>query len=259
MDVAKHARALDEAMTSGIPLPQLSAGEAVTLVDAYRIQMALVEHRLNRQDERSGIKLGLTSRAKAAQMGIAEPIYGRLTDGMLIDDGGEITLSAYIQPRVEPEIAFLLKAPLGGPISVAQAMAAVEAIAPAIEVIDSRYRDFKFTLADVVADNCSAAGYLLGPWHRPDIDISNLGMVLEIDGRPVQIGSSAAILGHPARSLVQAARLAALAGDRIQAGYIVMAGSATAAEPLKVGAAVSLSVETIGRVGFRVAMDQQQQ
>lgn len=258
-DIADLARILDDAARTGIPIPQLAASETLSLDDAYKLQAAVVGRRLDRGDERSGAKMGLTSRAKAAQMGVDEPIYARLTRGMLIDDGGSLPLAAYVRPKVECEIAFLLKAPLAGRVSPAQAMTAVEAIAPAIEMIDSRYRDFKFSLTDVVADNASAAGYAIGPWHRPDCDLGNLGMVLEFDGRPVQIGSSAAILGHPLRSLAMAARLAAETGDRLEPGFVILAGSATAAEALRPGVSVRLAVEQLGCVGFRVTGQAAQQ
>jgi 2-oxo-3-hexenedioate decarboxylase len=131
-------------------------------------------------------------------------------------------------------------------------MTAVGAVAPALEIIDSRYKDFKFSLTDVVADNSSSSGFVVGPWSRPDQELANLGMVLSFDGRPVQIGSTAAILGHPARSLAAAARMAGSAGERLEAGWIVMAGGATAAEALRPGVYVQLEVQSLGTVSFSV-------
>ena len=103
--------------------------------------------------------MGFTSRAKMVQMGVDDMIWGRLTNSMLVEDGGEIDISNYVHPRVEPEIAYLLKAPLSGPLSTAEAWNAVEAVAPAMEIIDSRYENFKFTVEDVVADNSSSSGF----------------------------------------------------------------------------------------------------
>jgi 2-oxo-3-hexenedioate decarboxylase len=171
---------------------------------------------------------------------------------MVVEDGGVIEFRQYVHPRVEPEIAFLLKKPLAGNVTAAEAMAACEAVAPAMEIIDSRYKAFKFSLADVVADNCSGAGFVVGAWQSANTDLSNLGMLLEIDGRPVQIGSSAAILGHPMRSLVAAARLSSAAGEPLQPGWIVMAGGATAAEALKPGNYVRNTVEKLGSCAFSV-------
>jgi 2-oxo-3-hexenedioate decarboxylase len=196
--------------------------------------------------------MGFTSRAKIVQMGVSDMLWGRLTSGMIVEDGGPIRRAAYVHPRVEPEIAFLLKKELVGRVTVVQALAAVEAVAPAMEIIDSRYRDFKFSLIDVVADNASSSGFVTGAWHRPDIDLANLGMVMSFNGRAVQIGSSAAILGHPARALVAAARFAAEAGEPLQPGWIVMAGGATAAEALQPGVWAETEVQHLGRVAFSV-------
>ncbi|MGD9764647.1 MAG: 2-keto-4-pentenoate hydratase, partial [Candidatus Binatia bacterium] len=208
-DIEALAALLDDAAQRGTAVPQLSATTPLSLADAYAIQHANVGRRLARGERLVGIKMGLTSRAKALQMGVSDLIFGRLTDRMIIEDGGALDCGRYAHPRVEPELAFLLKAPLSGTVTPLQALAAVEAIAPAMEVIDSRYENFRFSLTDVVADNSSSAGFVVGPWHRPDIDFSNLGMVMSFDGRPVQIGSSAAIMGHPLRSLVTAARMVA--------------------------------------------------
>ena len=248
------AKAVDEAARSAKAIAQLSKrrGVKLSLDDAYRVQAASIARRRRRRERRSGVKMGFTSRAKAAQMGVSDLIYGRLTEAMLIADGGTLSLKDYIHPRVEPEIAFLLKSPMTGHLSPAEAMTHVEAVAPALEIIDSRYKAFKFSLTDVVADNCSSAAYVVGPWNRPDGDISNLGMVLMFNGRPVEIGSSAAILGHPARSLADAARFADETGDTLEAGFVVLAGGATAAVAIEPDTAVRLEVERLGSAGFSV-------
>jgi 2-oxo-3-hexenedioate decarboxylase len=238
------AERLDDAARFARAVPQLA--EPITLDDAYEVQRLSVARRLARGEVRTGVKMGFTSKAKMKQMGLDELVWGRLTDGMLVDDGATIDLERYVHPRVEPEIAFILKHPLSGRVSMAQAAAALEAVAPAIEIIDSRYENFKFSLTDVVADNTSSSGYVIGPWCDPATDIANLGMLLEIDGRPVQIGSSAAILDHPLRSLVAAARVAAAAGEPLAAGCVIMAGGATAAEALAPGNHVRLSVQGLG-------------
>ena len=114
-------------------------------------------------------------------------------------DLGILPMGRFIHPRVEPEIAFLLKRPLAGQVSAAEALACVEAVAPALEIIDSRYHDFKFSLPEVVADNASSSGFVVGRWCDPREGFGNLGLTLCIDGRAVQLGSTAAILGHPLR------------------------------------------------------------
>lgn len=251
-DWAGMAGKLDDAASRARAIAQFSDRTEYTLEDAYRVQKQVIACRLRRGERRCGMKMGFTSRAKMAQMGIADMCWGRLTDGMIVEDGDAVPLSRYVHPRVEPEIAFLLRKRLTFPCTAAEAMAAVDGVASAMEIIDSRYRNFRFSLEDVVADNASSSGFVVGPWRSRDVDLGNLGMILEFDFRPVQIGSSAAILGHPARSLVAAARLAAEAEETLQPGWIVMAGGATAAEALRPGVHVRNSVESLGSVSFSV-------
>ncbi len=253
VDIERYAERLDDAARHAVAVTQLSAEAELALPDAYQVQSASVALRLARGERRTGMKMGFTSRAKMVQMGIDTMIWGRLTSGMVVEEGGELALSRYVHPRVEPEIAFLLKRTLAGPVTLPEAMAAVEAVAPAMEIIDSRYNDFKFSLGDVVADNSSSSGYCVGPWSAPDVDTANLGLVMSFDGRPVQIGSSAAILGHPLRSLVVAAAFASAAGEDLPAGSIVLAGGASTAEALRVGVHVRLEMQSLGSVSFRVA------
>ena len=208
--------------------------------------------RLKRGEKLVGVKMGLTSRAKMKQVNVDEVVWGRLTDAMRLEEGASLSKRRYVHPRIEPELAFLLKTPLTGEVTAAEAMAAVGAIAPAMEIIDSRYQNFKFALPDVIADNSSSSGFVVGDWSRPDQDFSNLGLVMEVDGRPVEIGSTSAILGNPSRSLVAAARIAGAALGRLEAGWIILAGGATAAHALKVGERVRLTMQNLGSVSIRV-------
>lgn len=249
-DIKALAQRVDDAARYAKEIPQLA--ERITLEDAYAVQKASMALRYARGERQVGIKMGFTSRAKMVQMGVHDMIWGRLTDGMIVEDGGPTSFRRYVHPRIEPEVAFLLKARLAGTLTPMQALSAVEAIAPAIEIIDSRYQAFKFSLTDVVADNSSSSGFVVGPWHRPELDFSNLGLVVTINGNPVLVGSTAAILGHPLRSLVAAARFAAEADEPLQPGWIVMAGGATHAEVLAPGMWVECEIQSLGRVGFSV-------
>ena len=251
-DIRGLAVVVDDAARKAHAIPQLTASRALTLEDAYEIQRASIGLRVKRGEKRVGMKMGFTSRAKMVQMGVHDMIWGRLTDSMIVEDGGPIRMKNYVHPRVEPEIAFLLKAPLSGVVTPLQALSAVEAVAPAMEIIDSRFENFKFSHIDVVADNSSSSGFVTGPWHRPDVDFSNLGLVMSFNGAARQIGTTAAILGHPLRSLVAAARFAAAADEPLQPGWIVMAGGATAAEPLAAGDWVETEIQNLGRVAFSV-------
>lgn len=247
------ARIVDEAARTATAIPQLTETlPDLSVEDAYAVQALSIARRRSRGERRAGVKMGLTSRAKMQQVGVSEVIWGRLTDAMRVEEGGDLARARYVHPRAEPEIAFIMRRALEGRVTAAEALAAVEAVAPAIEIIDSRYRDFRFTLPDVVADNSSSSGFLVGGWHRADTDVGNLGLLIEVDGEAVQIGSSAAILGHPLRALVAAARLVAQAGERLEPGDIVLAGGATAAHPLGAGQYVRAEFEAIGSVSFTV-------
>ncbi|MEX2488923.1 MAG: fumarylacetoacetate hydrolase family protein [Pseudomonadales bacterium] len=251
-DMDLMAKAVDDAARNVTAIEQLSVGETFSLDEAYAIQERSISYRLARGESLVGIKVGFTSRAKMIQMNVSDLIWGRLTDAMQLEEGGDLDLSTCIHPRIEPEVAFLLKKPLSGNVTAPQAMAAVEAVAPAMEIIDSRYKNFQFSLEDVVADNSSSSGFVIGPWRHRDIEVGNLGMVMEFNSRPVQIGSSAAILGHPVRSLVAAARLAAASGLQLEPGWVIMAGAATAAEAITPATHVRTLVERLGSVAINV-------
>jgi 2-oxo-3-hexenedioate decarboxylase len=252
VDLDELAARADDAARRGVAIPQFTTDHDLDVAGAYAVQAMSIGRRLARGERLVGVKMGLTSRAKMAQVGVDEVIWGRLTDAMHVADGSAVSLDGYVHPRVEPEIAFLLASPLSGPVSGAQAMAAVAAVAPAAEIIDSRFENFRFSLPDVIADNSSSSGFVVGGWSDPATPIANLGMVLERDGRAVEIGSSAAILGDPVRSLVEASRMVAAAGMQLEAGWIVLAGGATAALPLEGGSSYRVVVEHLGAVGFTV-------
>lgn len=251
VDLQNLAARLDDAQRLAIATPQLES--TISIAEAYEVQRSVLDRRYERGERRLGIKMGFTSRAKMVQMGVNEMIWGRLTDGMLLDDGGRLDFSRYIHPRVEPEIAFILDRDLPEMITPAGAALAVGGIAPALEIIDSRYKNFKFSVTDVVADNSSSSGFVVGSWTSPLMDLSNLGMIMSVNGVAKQIGSSAAILGNPLRSLVAAARLAARSGEPLRAGDIVLAGGATAAEALSPNDHVQLEVQGLGLVEFCVS------
>lgn len=251
LDLEALAEKLDQAALKGEATPQFPEG-LLTPASAYAVQTLLVGKRLARGDRRTGIKMGLTSRAKMQQVNVDEVIFGQLTSGMWREEGAPIRHADFVHPRAEPEIAFLLKKPLEGRVTIPEAVAALEAVAPAVEIIDSRYENFKFALGDVIADNSSSAGYVLGGFHKPEAAVGNLGIVMSLNGRARQIGSTAAILGDPLRSLVAAAHMVARIGLRLNPGDLVLAGGATAAEPLKPGDHLCAEFQNLGRVQFGV-------
>lgn len=245
------AERLDAAASSGVATEQPSAQAQLSLDEAYTVQRMLVERRLTRGETYVGPKLGFTSRAKMLQMGVSDVIVGRLTDAAWIDEGGVLALDELIHPRIEPEVAFRLSRDVDPGDPTLDIEACVDAVAPAMEVIDSRYRDFRFSLADVVADNTSAARFVIGPWSRfePGTDIANKGVLLEIDGDLVETGSTAAILGNPVRALHALVTMAGRYRLGLTAGAVVLAGSATAAVALTGPASIEAHVSGLGRVG----------
>lgn len=245
------ARQLDAAQRTATPIDQPTPG-ALTLADGYEVQRHWLALRRAHGERQVGLKMAFTNAENMRKLGVSDMAWGHLTDAMQVADGGRIDLSRCLRPRVEPEVAFLLKHPLSGLVDRAQALRAVDAVMPALEIIDARYRDFTFSLPDVVADNVSGCGFVLGPMQRPNVDCRDLRLTLSFDGEPVATGSTAAILGDPVESLVAAARLVAAAGLVLPAGSIVMAGSATAPFALRAGAEVRVDVQALGRASFSV-------
>ncbi|MES9541284.1 fumarylacetoacetate hydrolase family protein [Actinomadura sp. NPDC000600] len=241
-DVHALAAELDEAARNVRAIPKLTARTPLDVATAYAVQRSGIERRRRRGERLAGVKMGFTSRAKMVQMGVDDVIWGLLTDGMAAESS--VDVSRLVHPRVEPEIAYLIGREVR---SAAEVESAVAGVAVGFEVLDSRYENFDFTLPDVIADNASAARFGVGAWHAPR-DLSNTGLLLEIDGRPVQTGSSAAILGDPVRSLRAAARLALAAGLTLEPGWIVLAGAATAAVPLPKDAHVRVVGAGLGAV-----------
>lgn len=250
IDLAALATRIDDAARHAEPVAQLTTNAEFSLAHAYEIQQMSIERRIRRGERMIGVKLGFTSRAKMLQMGVDNLIWGRLTDAMLEEDGGRVALDRFIHPRVEPEVCFLTSREIDRPLTLLEASRYLEAVAPAMEIIDSRYRDFKFTLEDVVADNCSSAGLVIGPWTRHFDDLGNAGVVMRFDGRIVQAGTTAAILGDPLRSIVQASRLMSESSLILPAGSLIMAGAATAAHALPPDVHVHCLVNGLGSTEF---------
>ena len=222
--------------------------------DAYAVQAALQQRMFVRGSKPSGLKAGLTSFAKMKQMGVDSPVFGFLTADMARPDGGEIATGDLIHPKVEAEICIVTKAALRGPgCHVGAVLAAIDYVVPAVEIIDSRYRDFKFDLKSVVADNTSAARYVVGSRIRDaqELDLRTLGVVLERNGRVVAMAAGAAVLGHPAAAVAMLANHLGLRGEEIPAGTFVMTGGVTEAIAVAAGDHVVARFQDLGSVSMR--------
>jgi 2-oxo-3-hexenedioate decarboxylase len=226
----------------------------LTIEDAYLIQECLVGKKLEQGYRIVGPKMGLTSRAKMKQMNVDEPIYGYIFDYMVVS-GGEISLSELIHPKVEAEIAFILGRDIEGPgVTGAQVLAATEFVLPALEIIDSRYENFQFTLPDVIADNASSSRVVFGSTlKRPgELDLELVGVTLSINGELKDLGAGAAVLGHPANSVAMLANMLARKGLKLKAGQTILTGGVTGAVMLQAGDAVSAKLDGLGSVDLLV-------
>lgn len=218
---------------------------------AYEVQDAVVSARVQDGAVVVGAKLGLTSRAKQEQMNVDRPLYGFLTDDMQIETGDTLVCRDYIQPRCEPEIAFLLGRDLEGPgVTAAHVLAASELVFPAIDVLDSRFSGYKFTFTDVIADNSSCAGFTLGGkgTRVEGIDLRLVGCAFEKNGQLVSTAAGAAVLGHPAAAVAWMVRQLAARGRCLRAGQVVMAGALTEAIAVSPGDTVVARFDRLGTV-----------
>ena len=259
-DIDAVARSLLRAADTATPIRQLiHAHPTMTTQEAYRVQYRQLELRLDRGEKLVGAKVGLTSRAKQRQVGVHTPVFGWLTDAELLAPAQALDLHGLIHPRAEPEIAFRLAHDLGGPgATVHEVLAATGQILGGIEIIDSRYRDFRFALSDVIADNTSAARVALTSGGVPPAltDLGTLGCVLEVDGEVVDSAAGAALLDHPAVCVAELANHLAVHGRYLPAGSIVLAGGLTEAVPLLGHRLLTARFADLGDVTVTLRSDQ---
>lgn len=218
---------------------------------AYEAQDIALRMRQERGEVLTGVKLGVTSKAKQQQVGVDTPSTAWLTDAMILPQGEPVPRERMIHPRVEPEIAFVMGERLEGPgVSAATALAAVKHVTAAIEVIDSRFAGYQFTLTDVVADNSSSGYYVTGPVAVPPegLDLGLEACLLEIDGEIVDSATGAAVYGHPAEALAFAANTLARRGLAIEPGWVVITGGMTDAVPVQPGMRIAAHFTTLGTV-----------
>jgi 2-keto-4-pentenoate hydratase len=242
---AQVAARLERARTTCTAIPPASDDlPGLDLATGYEVQ------RLHRAQAGPlvGWKLGVTSRAKQMQVGVHEPIRGFLATEHVLDIGEPLQTRQHIQPRCEPEIVLIMGSDLAGPhVSASDVLAATAAVAVGIEVLDSRYQDYRFTMPDVVADNASASRFVIGtPVPVAGIDLRLVGVVLEHRGEVFGTASGAASLGHPAAAVAWLVRSLALEGEGLRAGEIILSGGLTAAVPVGPGDVVVATIDRLG-------------
>ena len=223
--------------------------EDLDLDTGYAIQDLTLQKRLERGEQLIGVKLGLTSRAKQQRMGVDTPFVAWLTDAMILPAGDPVPQGKLIHPRIEPEIVFVMGERLEGPgITCAQAMSAVESVWGGAEVIDSRYKNFRFTAGDVAADNASSGAFVTGPIGLPpsELDLALEAVLVEVDGVVVDSATGAAVQGHPGEALALAANDLARRGHAIEPGWIVLTGGMTDAVFAPPGSSIAVHFTNLG-------------
>ncbi|HEX2785843.1 MAG TPA: 2-oxo-3-hexenedioate decarboxylase [Ilumatobacteraceae bacterium] len=254
--IADLADVVDNAQRDAAEIVKLTdAQPAMDVADGYAVQTELCRRWQAAGRRLTGYKGGLTSKAKMVQMGLDTPVFGVLMGDTCVPDGGVVDMTQLIHPRVEAEIAFVTSTELSGDVSIDEVLAATEFVLPAIEVIDSRFKDFKFDVQSVIADNTSAARYVVGGSpRRPDgLDLRLLGVVMEQNGELVGTAAGAAVMGHPAASVVALVKWLADSGQALPAGSLVMTGGVTEAVAVHAGDHVTARVQHLGTVGVRFA------
>lgn len=228
----------------------------LTIEDAYAIQQLQVASWTDEGQVVRGHKVGLTSAAMQRQLGVDQPDFGHLTDTMVHEPESPIEVNRFIQPRVEPEFAFILSEDLRGPgLTIRDAAAAVETVLPALEIIDSRVVDWRITLVDTIADNASSGGYVLGTDPLPTAlsDLASVPCELLHNGQPVHSGVGADVLGSPLNALAWLANRLGELGVPLRAGHVILSGSLTAAIPVSAGDTVTATFGPLGSVTARFA------
>lgn len=226
----------------------------INVQDAYKIQQANIERRLQSGGRIVGKKIGLTSPAMQQMLGVGEPDYGQLLEDMLVYQGVDVDSSVLLQPRIEGEIAFVMDRDLMGPgVTPTDVARATAGVTPALEIIDSRVKDWKIKIQDTVADNASSAAFVIGSGFIPlgKLDLRHVGFVFTKNGELAGTGAGAAVLGSPLQAVAWLINKLGEMGVGVKAGEIILSGAASAAVPVAPGDSIHLVVDRLGEVGCR--------
>ena len=246
---------LYEALTAGKTVsPLTSRGFDITIEDAYHIQQRMLARRIEKGEKVVGKKIGVTSKAVMNMLGVGQPDFGYLLDGMVYNEGESIPMSSLIQPKAEGEIAFLLNKDLMGPgLTAADILAATEGVMACFEIVDSRIQDWKIKIQDTVADNASCGVFVLGDKlvDPKKVDLALCGMVLEKNGEIVVTGAGAATMASPVNAMVWLANTLGRLGIGLNAGDIVLSGALGAMVPVQAGDSLRCTIGGIGGCSVR--------
>jgi 2-keto-4-pentenoate hydratase len=221
---------------------------------AYAIQRVNLNRRMRDGRTLVAHKVGLTSEPMQTLLGVDEPDFGYILDDMVLTNGAAVAATRFCAPRVEPEVAFLLNKPLHGPgVTVDDVYAATKAVAPALEIVDSRIVDWKLTLPDTIADNASPGAVVLGDWvpYGNRIDLPGARASLWLNGTEIDSGAGSAVMGDPAVAVAWLANALAPFGTEILAGQFTMSGSFTTAAFVHPGDAAFTAIRGLGTVSLK--------
>ncbi|ABO68498.1 2-keto-4-pentenoate hydratase [Geobacillus thermodenitrificans] len=255
INIERLADHLEEAEKSGCGVaPITTLVPEITVEMAYRVQLATIERKVEAGDVVVGKKIGLTSLAMQQLLSVDQPDYGHLLASMAVENGGEISWKRVIQPKVEAEIAFVLKQELVGPhVTALDVLRATDYVIPALEIVDSRIESWEIKLEDTIADNASSGLYVLGgkPLKPDRVDLAQMGMALYKNGELVNTGVGAAVLGHPANCVAWLANKLYEFGITLKAGEVILSGALSAAVDAAPGDYFHARFAYLGEVGVR--------
>ncbi|MDQ1003514.1 2-keto-4-pentenoate hydratase [Neobacillus niacini] len=250
--IEKFAAQLIEAEQTRVGIdPLTTLDPEITIDDAYYIQLQNIKKKLIEGQKIVGKKIGLTSVVVQKMLGVDEPDYGHLLDSMVVENGGTIDIKTMLQPKIEGEIAFILKKDLKGPnVTVLDVLQATDYVVPALEIVDSRVQDWKIKLQDTVADNASSGLVVLGgkPTKIEDIDLELIGMVLMQNGEVANTGVGAAALGNPASCVAWLANRLADYDITLKAGEVILSGALSSMVVAKPGDNFTARFAHLGQV-----------
>ena len=246
---------LYEALVAGKTIAPLSSrGLEISIEDAYHIQQRMIARRIDKGEKVIGKKIGVTSQAVMNLLGVHQPDFGYLLDGMVYNEGESIAMDTLIQPKAEGEIAFLMNKDLMGPgLTAADILAATEGVMACFEIVDSRIQDWKIKIQDTVADNASCGVFVLGDKlvDPKKVDLALCGMVLEKNGEIVVTGAGAATMASPVNAMVWLANTLGRLGIGLNAGDIVLSGALGAMVPVQAGDSLRCTIGGIGGCSVR--------
>ncbi|HOA88258.1 2-keto-4-pentenoate hydratase [Propioniciclava tarda] len=256
---AQAAKELLGAYASRQPIaPLTETYPDIVFEDAYEIQKLQIDQMLAGGRIVKGHKVGLTSAAMQNQLGVDQPDFGHLLDDFFFLEHMPIPMDRWLQARIEPEVAFVLGKPLKGPgVTVAEAIQAVDFVLPALEIVDSRIKDWKIGIIDTISDNASSGGVILGgsPTRLTDVDLRLVGCTLLKNGQIVGTGANGAVLGNPINSLVWLANTVGPSGVTLEPGHVVLPGSVTKMQPIAAGDTFVANWGALGSVTARFAKE----